>query len=480
MGGVDLARLTAREREVVLAAARGLATREIAEQLFVSPRTVEHHLSACYRKLGVAGRGALIASLSAGPEPAAPVTRYAVNRGCHLAYQVLGSGPEDLLFIPGFVSNVETAWTWPAQSAFLRRLAAGRRLIVFDKRGTGLSDPMVDPAAHTLDQRVDDARAVMDAAGSRRATLFGFSEGAAVAMMMSVTDPARVDRLILYGALVSPTVNPQENIFADPQAAWNLMAEVWGTGRFLAGAVPSLAEDQEAMAHVARFERHGASPAAAFTIFRLAAQVELRSLCPVVTAPTLVLHRRQDPFVPASHGRYLAEHLANSRYQELDGRDHPPWVGASEQVADAVEAYLHAQRSEPPRPAGVLQALLAVEPAPSPALLGTVERFRGRPAGTPAGAVFAFDGAERAVACALALADRDQGLRLAVHAGEVEQAARGMTGPAVEATVGLLTGAGQGTVVLSALVRDLAAGSGLDLSTAGNVAVVPSSAPARR
>lgn len=473
MGGVDLTRLTGREREVVLAAAEGLATRQIAERLFLSARTVEHHLSSSYRKLGVVGRSALIAGLSGGPEPDAPVTRYAVNGGCHIAYQVLGDGPEDLVLIPGFVSNLETAWTWPAHAAFLRRLANGRRLVMFDKRGTGLSDPVVDPAAHTLEQRVDDLWAVMDAAASRRATLFGFSEGAAVAMLASVTDPSRVDRLVLYGALISPTVSPPESPFADPEAAWALMREVWGTGRFLAQAVPGLAGDEEEMAHVARFERHGASPAAAYTIFGLAAYAELRSLCPVVTAPTLVLHRARDAFVPASHGRYLAEHLVNAVYQELEGQDHPPWVGRAEQILDALDGFLSAERAEPPRPGGVLQALLAVDPHPTPALLATVERFRGRPAGTSPGAVFAFDGAERAVACALALVGRDGGLRLAVHAGEVEVTARGITGAAVEEVNSLLGRAAPATVVMSALVRDLAAGAGLDLCSAANLVVVP-------
>jgi DNA-binding CsgD family transcriptional regulator len=171
--GGDLGELTAREHEVVLAAADGADTKAIAERLFLSPRTVEHHLSAAYRKLGVSNRAALVALLRDIPPGQTPVTRYALSGDAYIAYQVLGEGPRDLVLIPGFVSNVETAWTWPGHARFLRRLAAGRRLVVFDKRGTGLSDPVADPSCLTLEQRADEVRAVMDAAGVHRAPCSG-------------------------------------------------------------------------------------------------------------------------------------------------------------------------------------------------------------------------------------------------------------------------------------------------------------------
>src|SRR5690349_12946042 len=172
-----------------------------------------------------------------------PVTRYAVSGDSHIAYQVLGDGPRDLVLIPGFVSNVETAWTWPAHARFLRRLAAGRRLIVFDKRGTGLSDPVADPSCLTLEQRMDEVRAVIDAAGAHRAALFGFSEGAALGMLFAASYPSRTNGLILYGGLISPALdtaaNAVVNVFADPAAAWEIMRQVRGTGQFMSPVLPT-------------------------------------------------------------------------------------------------------------------------------------------------------------------------------------------------------------------------------------------------
>jgi pimeloyl-ACP methyl ester carboxylesterase/DNA-binding CsgD family transcriptional regulator len=242
VAAANLGGLTARERDVVLAAADGADTRAIAEQLFLSPRTVEHHLSAAYRKLGVSNRAALVALLRNSASDQTPVTRYAVSGDSHIAYQVLGDGPRDLILIPGFVSNVETAWTWPAHARFLRKLAAGRRLIVFDKRGTGLSDPVADPSCLTLEQRMDEVRAVMDAADAHRAALFGFSEGAALGMLFAASYPSRTNGLILYGGLISPALdtaaNAVVNVFADPAAAWETIREVWGTGQFMAPFLP--------------------------------------------------------------------------------------------------------------------------------------------------------------------------------------------------------------------------------------------------
>jgi pimeloyl-ACP methyl ester carboxylesterase/DNA-binding CsgD family transcriptional regulator len=242
VAAANLGGLTARERDVVLAAAHGADTRAIAEQLFLSPRTIEHHLSAAYRKLGVSNRAALVALLRNSESDQTPVTRYAVSGDSHIAYQVLGDGPRDLILIPGFVSNVETAWTWPAHARFLRKLAAGRRLIVFDKRGTGLSDPVADPSCLTLEQRMDEVRAVMDAADAHRAALFGFSEGAALGMLFAASYPSRTNGLILYGGLISPALdtaaNAVVNVFADPAAAWETIREVWGTGQFMAPFLP--------------------------------------------------------------------------------------------------------------------------------------------------------------------------------------------------------------------------------------------------
>ena len=327
-----------------------------------------------------------------------------------------------LILIPGFVSNVETAWTWPAHARFLRRLAAGRRLIVFDKRGTGLSDPVADPSCLTLEQRMDEVRAVIDAAGAHRAALFGFSEGAALGMLFAASYPSRTNGLILYGGLISPALdtaaNAVVNVFADPAAAWETMRQVWGTGQFMAPFLPTATSTESEMAHVARFERHGASPAAAYAIIRMAAAIDVRGLCPAVHAPSLVMHRRDDLLVPSANSRYLAEHLPDVRYVELDGVDHPLWVGENERFFDEVNRFLSTDHPALSGWPSLLAVLLAADRALDASLLAVIERFRGRPAPGCGGVIYTFDGAVRAVECALALIEQQPALQLTVHAGE--------------------------------------------------------------
>lgn len=461
----DLSGLTVRERDVVQAAAEGADTRAIAEQLFLSPRTVEHHLSSAYRKLGVSNRSALVALVRDRPAEPAPTTHYALSGDAHIAYQVLGEGPRDVVLIPGFVSNVETAWTWPPHAAFLKRLAAGRRLIVFDKRGTGLSDSVADPSALTLEQRMDEVRAVMDAAGSHRAALFGFSEGAALSMLFAAAYPSRTNGLVLYGALISPALdtdsNPVVGVFADPAAAWEIMRNVWGTGQFVAPFAPTVHGVDSEMVHAARFERHGASPSAAYAIIRMAASIEVRGLCPAVHAPSLVLHRRDDALVPPANGRYLAEHLPDARYVELEGPDHPPWIGDNRQLFEEVDRFLASDHPIASGPTRLLQAVVVADRNLDPTLLSTVERFRGRPSTAPRGLVYTFEGAVRAVDCGLALVERDPSLRLTVHVGELEMGPRGIEGTAVDVAVAALEAAPEGRVTVTSVVKDLALGSSL-------------------
>jgi pimeloyl-ACP methyl ester carboxylesterase/DNA-binding CsgD family transcriptional regulator len=473
----DLGELTARERDVVLAAADGADTRAIAEQLCLSPRTIEHHLSAAYHKLGVPNRAALVALLHESVPDQTPVTRYALSGDTHIAYQVLGDGPRDLVLIPGFVSNVETAWTWPAQARFLRRLAAGRRLIMFDKRGTGLSDPVADSSCLTLEQRMDEVRAVMDAAGAHQAALFGFSEGVALGMLFAASYPSRTNGLILYGGLISPTLdtaaNAVVNVFADPPAAWEIMRQVWGSGQFMAPFLPTAASTESGMAHIARFERHGASPAAAYAIIRMAAAIEVRGLCPAVHAPSLVMHRRDDMLVPPANSRYLAEHLREARYVELEGADHPLWVGENERFFDEVNRFLSTDHPALSRPPSLLAALLATDRALDASLLGVIERFQGRPAPSRGGDIYAFDGAVRAVECALALVELQPSLRVTVHAGEVEFTARSISGLAADIAATAVNESRAGQVTVTGVVKDLALGSRLDL-TAGPMVRLPS------
>lgn len=344
--------LTGREGDVAQGVMDGRSNKEIAHFLAMSPRTVEHHLTSIFRKLGVSSRTALLAKLgrassegSVSSWSTAPVaTSYAVSDGARIAYQVVGEGPEDLVLVPGFVSNVDIGWTWPALAGFQLMLASRHRLVLFDKRGTGLSDPVPSPAHLSLSHRMDELRAVMDAAHCRKATVFGFSEGAALAMLLAVTYPDRVERLILWGARVTGGTDPDDSTspsLADDSAErWRRIQEHWGTGRYLAPFAPSLAGDPVSLEHVARFERHGASPASVFETVRLAGEGDVRNLCSAISVPTLVLHRLGDRLVPVAHGRYLAQHIPGASYVELEGGDHPPWVGDTERVDREITGFL--------------------------------------------------------------------------------------------------------------------------------------------
>lgn len=332
--------LTERERDVVGGVADGKSNKEIAGFLAVSPRTIEHHLTNIFRKVQVRSRTALLARLGHDPSedqdrPAPGSTDYAVSDGARIAYQVVGVGPPDVVLVPGFVSNIDIGWTWPALAEFQRMLASCRRLVLFDKRGTGLSDPVPSPAHLSLAHRMDELRSVMDAAGCRRASLFGFSEGAALALLLAAIYPERVEGLILWGARVTGGADPDDpasrSLADDSAQRWQIIQRYWGTGRYLAPFAPSLAGDPDNLAHLARFERHGASPAAVFETIRLAGEMDVRHMCPAVKVPTLVLHRRQDRLSPVAHGRYLARHLPNVTYIELEGEDHPPWLGDDRQ-----------------------------------------------------------------------------------------------------------------------------------------------------
>jgi hypothetical protein len=324
---------------------------------------------------------------------------------------------------------------------------------------------------------MDDVRAVMDAADAHQAALFGFSEGAALGMLFAASYPSRTNGLILYGGLISPALdtaaNAVVNVFADPAAAWEIMRQVWGTGQFMAPFLPSAARAKSEMAHVARFERHGASPAAAYAIIRMAASIEVRGLCPAVHAPSLVMHRRDDVLVPPANSRYLAEHLPDVRYVELDGADHPVWVGENEQFFDELNRFLSTDHPALSGPPSLLAVLLAADHALDESRIGVIERFRGRPALCHGGGViYTFDGAVRAVECALALSEQQPALRLTVHAGELRFKAGSVSGPAADILAKAVNESPAGQVTVTRVIKDLAVGSKLDL-TAGPMLCLP-------
>ncbi len=272
-----------------------------------------------------------------------PETRYAKSGDVHIAYQVVGDGPLDLIFVPGFVSNVELAWESPGSAQFFSRLAAFSRLILFDKRGTGLSDRHVG-VAH-LEERMDDVRAVMDAVGSERAALFGVSEGGAMSMLFAATYPERTRALAFYGSYARhPTLTRD----ALPHHI-ELIGRVWGTGEYIMRyMMPTQASDENLRREVARRERQSASPTAAVACIRMSGEVDARDILPTIRVPTLVLHRAGDTRVTIDAGRYIADHIPGAKFVELPGVNHnafnePDMV---DRIVDEVEEFLTGSRSE--------------------------------------------------------------------------------------------------------------------------------------
>jgi pimeloyl-ACP methyl ester carboxylesterase/DNA-binding CsgD family transcriptional regulator len=279
-----------------------------------------------------------------------PETRYARSGPVSVAYQVIGDEPNDLILVPGFVSHLEVAWEQPRLARFLGRLASFSRLIMFDKRGTGMSDPVTAPPS--MDERMDDIRAVMDAAGSARATIFGVSEGGTLSLLFARAHPARTAALVLYGSWArrlvgvdypfGPTAEQLENVLAG-------MDQAWATGLWWDGGRPSAADDARHRAWWARYLRMAASPSMAQNVIRMNMRMDVRDVLPLIEQPTLILHRSGDTWIDVAHARYLAAHIPRSTYVELPGSDHRPWLGDADAIADAVEVFVTGRKSRPRR-----------------------------------------------------------------------------------------------------------------------------------
>ena len=275
-------------------------------------------------------------------------TRYAKSGSVSVAYQVVGTGPADLVLVPGFVSHLEVAWEQPQLARFLGRLAAFSRLIVFDKRGTGMSDPVARPP--TMGERMDDIRAVMDAAGSSRATIFGISEGGTACCSRrliragSGADPVRLvgAALACRGFPYGPSAEELEDILAG-------MDRAWATGACWDGGRASAADDADHRAWWARYLRMAASPAMAQEVIRMNMRMDVRDVLPLIVQPTLILHRTGDTWIDIGHARYLAEHIPAARYVELPGAEHRPWLGDVDAIADEVEVFVTGRKSRPRR-----------------------------------------------------------------------------------------------------------------------------------
>jgi DNA-binding SARP family transcriptional activator/tetratricopeptide (TPR) repeat protein len=419
-----------------------------------------------------------------------PPVRYAKSGDLNIAYQVTGDGPIDVVLVSGFVSHLEKDWEEPRHARFLERLGSVARLIRFDKRGTGLSDR--PPGMPDLETRMDDVRAVMDAVGSERAVLFGYSEGAPMAILFAATYPERVRALVLYGAYAKRLDPDDDYPWAPTREARGAYIESlerdWGFESDLKVMCPSA---DEAMARwFGERCRAAASPGAIRALNEMNSLIDVRALLSTVQVPTLVVHRGTDYDVKVEEGRYIAERIPAARFVELPGADHFVAVDP-DQILDVVEPFLierGAARHSVPEDRALLTLLVAELAGPTQAagessgyreLLRTeLTRFRGREVEAAAGWMLAaFDGPARAVRCATAIvrALRSLGLavRAGVHTGEVVVNGDRVSGPAVELAARAAAEADPGEVLVSRTVTDLVAGSGLEFADSRVLADLP-------
>jgi pimeloyl-ACP methyl ester carboxylesterase/DNA-binding CsgD family transcriptional regulator len=430
-----------------------------------------------------------------------PQTRYATSGNVRIAYQVVGQGPLDLIFVPGFISNLEVHWEDAGYSHLLQRLAAFTRLILLDKRGTGLSDRVDARDLPNLETRMDDVRAVMDAVGSERAVLLGASEGAPMSILFAATYPERTRALVLYGGYAHFHTWVMG---AEALANFIRTAETsWGSGASLRNFAPGRLDDARFHAWWARFERLSASPTAAIALARMNAQIDVRHVLGSIRVPTLIIHRTDDARVKLAGGRYLAEKIKGARFVEIPGRDHPIWTSNVDRVIDEIEEFLTGTRPFPDSNrvlATLLVARLVTSGRVAPQF-GDRERSERmsmlRETANEAilhhgGQCFAagseeiaarFDGPARAVRSALALLDSAEALRLdfaaGVHAGEVEIEKEMISGLALHVTNLMSMRATAGEVLVSGVVADLVAGSGLHFEERGSEAIDGLDSPLR-
>jgi class 3 adenylate cyclase len=410
-----------------------------------------------------------------------PDTRYARSGDLRIAYQVVGSGPLDLVFVPGFISNLDHYWDQPVLTHFLNRLGSFSRLILFDKRGTGLSDRLGN--LPSLEERMDDVRAVMDAVDSKRAALFGISEGGAMSVLFAGTYPERTQALILYGtyAHFHTWVLPPYRF----EPFLEKVEQSWGTGASLGAFAPTKVTDERFRQWWARFERLGASPTAAIMLMRMNSQIDVRHVLPAIRVPTLVLHRSGDTRVNADGGRDLAANIQGAKYVEFPGVDHVMWADDVDPLADAIEEFLTGthRESEPDRVLATVLFTDLVNSTRRAAEMGDrrwrilldehnqvvrreIDRYRGREIKTLGdGFLATFDGPARAVRCATTIIAALRGLslevRCGVHTGEIEMKGEDIAGIAVHIAARIAAQAQGGQVLVSSTVRDLVAGSGL-------------------
>jgi pimeloyl-ACP methyl ester carboxylesterase len=421
-----------------------------------------------------------------------PETRYARSGDVNIAYQVLGKGPRDLVLVMGWVSNLELVWEEPALARFLTRLASFTRLILFDKRGTGLSDRVAD--LPSLEVRMDDVRVVMDVLGSERAALFGISEGGPMCMLFAATHPSRTSAIIMAGCYPRRTWAPDYPWGpTDEQLhAWiDQVVREWGGPVGLDARAPSVAHDERFRQWWARYLRMSASPTAVATLTRMNGEIDVRHVLPAVRVPTLILHAIGDRALDIGGSRYMAQRIPGARLVELPSADHLPWLSDANVVLEEIEEFLTGVRPgiEPDRVLATVLFTDIVGATEKAAALGDrrwhdlldshnalvrreLVRFRGREIDTAGdGFLATFDGPARAVRCACAISEEVRGLgleiRAGLHTGECEVMGDDVGGIAVHTCARVAALAAPSEVLVSSTVKDLVAGSGLNFQDRG-------------
>jgi pimeloyl-ACP methyl ester carboxylesterase len=412
-----------------------------------------------------------------GYAPTAPPVHYARSRDVNIAYQVVGSGPLDIVFVMGWVSHLEYFWNEPSFASFLTRLASMSRLILFDKRGTGLSDAVAVHELPTLEQRMDDVRAVMDAAGSERAVLLGVSEGGPMCSLFAATYPEKTEALIMIGSYARRLRDidyPWGPTRSERDAFCRRLLAEWGGPVGVEERAPSLAHDPAFRTWWASYLRMGASPGAAVALTEMNAEIDIRNVLPSIRVPTLVLHRTGDRCLFVEEGRYLASRISGAEFIELPGDDHLPFVGDQNAILTEIATFLARRRIRKPTER-VLATVLTIS------VPGTVSRqlkeifdrevtwYRGTTLPVADGLSAFFDGPARAVQCAAAVAAASgiHELRAGIHIGEVDPASE--NGPVIRVSRHLASAAAPGDVLVSRTVVDLVPGSGLQFEDRGSV-----------
>lgn len=423
-------------------------------------------------------------------------TEYAKSSNVNIAYQVAGNGPVDLVVVMGWVSNVEYSWEEPSLNNFLTRLSSFSRLIIFDKRGTGLSDRVSE--LPTLEQRMDDVRAVLDSAGSKTAALLGISEGGPMCALFAATYPERTSALIIYGSYAKRIWDPEYPWAPTPEEREEVYKEVekgWGGPVGIESVAPSAMNDERFKNWWATYLRRSASPGDAVALLKMNTNIDIRNILPAIQVPALILHRTADKDMKVEEARFMASKIPGANLVELEGTDHLPWVGDYQKLLDEVEIFLTGElkQAETERMLATFLFTDIVGSTTHAIELGDtrwhyllkshydivrkqLDRFKGKEIGTTGdGFLATFDGPARAIRCACAIRDsvRPLGIeiRAGLHTGECELIGNNIGGIGVHTGARVMSKAGDNAVWVSGTVKDLVAGSGIAFESRGKYAL---------